>query len=111
MSSKRGWKNWRTHHKLEWLEDRYRYSFPALICNKNSPEPSASVLSHFRTNDCYIHRALGKYVAYCSENLPKVTHTELLDLTEDREKNPPPISYNALRSMSANGYDTDAKNV
>ncbi len=107
----KGGKKWRVHHKLERLSDIYSNIYPATICSKNSPEPSPSVLSHFRKSDCHFHRALGKYVAYCSENLPKVTQKELLDLMENRETISPPIFYNALCLMSANGYDTDAENV
>ncbi len=108
----KGGKKWRVHHKLERLSDIYTNSYPATICSKNSPEPSPSVLSHFRKSNCHFHRALGKYVAYCSKYLPNVTGITPPVVTVVRETVPPPTShYTYLHPMPAEGYDTDEENL
>ena len=91
---------WRSHHKLDFIGKGY-------MCTKKAPEPYAAVISHCQSSKDIFHRAISKYVQYCSMHLPDVTTIELQDMGEgvyeiiDKSTYKPPEIYNTLHPQGS----------
>ena len=73
-------KKWRKFHGLQrYARESSQYGYPMQNCPMCNPVASCSALLHFSSSDDHLHQAVGKYVSYCSQYLPKVTHNILVD--------------------------------
>ena len=87
-----GGRKWRTHHRLGFFGK-------PIICTKKSPEPFHSVISHCNRCSDIFHRAVTKYVTYCTKYLPSVTTYEL------NETYQAPDPFKSLRPACLDGDD------
>ena len=99
-----GGSKWRKRHNLGAVGRSFN-------CTKKSPEPFHSVISHCSQCSDIFHRAVMKYVNYCSEHLPSVTAYELKETSEgvwdiiDKRTYQPPNPHKNLRCALPDGYD------